>query len=151
MSFYGAVGAIIENQDGEILMVQEGKDHIHEKWDFPGGGWEDGESIIECLEREVLEETGYRISPTGFVGVYKEKNQRDGTETIVFVFKAEIEKKESEGLHKSGEILDFKFFKPEEFKELDLRHPNRLEILRRYRNEELYPMDLLWNQLNLLE
>jgi 8-oxo-dGTP pyrophosphatase MutT (NUDIX family) len=38
-SFYAAATAIVENEEGEILMVQEGKDHIHGRWDFPGGGW----------------------------------------------------------------------------------------------------------------
>jgi len=29
---------------------------------FPGGGIENGESLVACLKREVLEETGYSIS-----------------------------------------------------------------------------------------
>lgn len=31
------------------------------KWEFPGGGVEDGESIYECLKRETKEETGYTV------------------------------------------------------------------------------------------
>jgi len=61
MAFYSATKTIIENQDGEILIVKEAKDHIHNSWDFPGGGLEEGEKITESAEREVLEETGYAV------------------------------------------------------------------------------------------
>ncbi len=64
--FSGAVGSIIRNEDDEVLMVQEGKDHIHGKWDLPGAGWEDRESIIECMKGEILEETGYEVDINGF-------------------------------------------------------------------------------------
>ncbi len=43
-------------RDGELLIVDE-----NSGWFLPGGGLEDGESPVEALHREVLEETGYRI------------------------------------------------------------------------------------------
>lgn len=33
------------------------------KWEFPGGGVNSGEDLIECLKREVKEETGFSIEP----------------------------------------------------------------------------------------
>lgn len=104
-------------------MVQEAKDHIHKKWDLPGGGWEDGESVIECVEKEVLEETGYRIDVTGFLGVYKGESMDDGTEVIVFMFVAKPVNKETEDLEE--DILQEKWFTPEEIPNLDLRKDNR--------------------------
>ncbi len=150
-SFYASAGAIVENDKGEILMVQEGKDHVHETWDFPGGGWEDRESIIECVKREVLEETGYKIEITGFLGVYKELNQRDGTENISFRFTAEPVEKKFEEPPGKGEILDVKFIPKEKIPELDLRHENRKKVLEKYQEGESYSLDLLWNQLKLLD
>lgn len=150
-SFYAAAAAIVENKDGEVLMVQEGKDHVHETWDFPGGGWEDKESIIECVKREVLEETGYSVEIEGFLGVYKENLLEDHPETIVFMFEAEIKDDEHDGQVNDGEILDHGFFAPEEIDDLELRDENRREILDRYRSGESYPIESLWNKLNLLE
>lgn len=149
-SFYASAGAMIENEDGELLMVQEGKDHIHGNWDFPGGGWEDRESIIECVKREVLEETGYKVKITGFLGIYKELNQRDGTENISFRFTGKVVEKTEEA-KEDDEIIDVDFKSPEEIEELDLRHENRIEVLEKYRKQGSMPLDRLWNDLNLLE
>lgn len=34
-----------------------------DKWEFPGGGVEQGEDLIACLKREVKDETGFNIEP----------------------------------------------------------------------------------------
>lgn len=44
--------------DGKILLIKTNKGD----YKFPGGGLEDGESAIVALKREVLEETGYKVS-----------------------------------------------------------------------------------------
>lgn len=147
-SFYAAAAAIVENEDGEILMVQEAKDHIHEKWDFPGGGWEDNESVIDCVEREVLEETGYSIELTGFLGVYNGESMEDGTEVIAFMFTGKPKKKENRELEE--DILQEEWFNPEEITSLDLRKDNRKDMIERYQKEEPGSLNLLWNNLNLL-
>jgi len=148
-SFYAAAAAIIENEDGEILMVQEGKEHIHGKWNFPGGGWEDAESVIKCVEREVLEETGYEIEINGFLGIYKELNQEDGTETIVFIFTADPEER-TDKAEEDDEIIDVGFKELSKIEELELRHENRKKIIKKYRTQEPESLEMLWNDLNLL-
>ncbi len=46
-------------RNGKILLSEEqGKHHFTK---FPGGGLEPGEGIADCLQREILEETGIRI------------------------------------------------------------------------------------------
>jgi 8-oxo-dGTP pyrophosphatase MutT (NUDIX family) len=150
-SFYAAAIAMVENSEGEILMVQEGKDHIKGKWDFPGGGWEDGESIIECVKREILEETGYKIEVNGFSGAYKQLSQRDSEEVIVFVFEADVIERKFENPVENEEILDTKFFSIEEIEQLELRMDNRQKVLKNYQEGKICPTKLLWDELNLLE
>ncbi|MBU1000773.1 NUDIX domain-containing protein [Patescibacteria group bacterium] len=53
--------AIIENNSGEILLVQSPK--WCNKWTLPGGHIQPGETIIKSVLREVGEETGLKISP----------------------------------------------------------------------------------------
>ena len=62
------VAAIIK-QDGKFLVVEEivdGETVINN----PAGHLEDGESLVEAIKREVLEETGREFDPEDIVGVY---------------------------------------------------------------------------------
>ncbi|MDF2036148.1 NUDIX domain-containing protein [Cytobacillus oceanisediminis] len=60
----GAYAVIFNSENEKVLTVQTQSGHYF----LPGGGIEKGESEIECLKREVLEETGYEISNFFFIG-----------------------------------------------------------------------------------
>jgi len=49
--------AIIRNGDGDILVNKEAG---RGDWSLPGGGWDHGETKIECMKRELSEEIGYQ-------------------------------------------------------------------------------------------
>ena len=54
--------AVIEEQ-GQYLITQRGEGgHLPGYWEFPGGKREAGESLEECLHREIREELGLVIS-----------------------------------------------------------------------------------------
>lgn len=44
--------------NGTVLCVKAAQ---HDQWELPGGGVELGETPAQALQREVLEETGYRV------------------------------------------------------------------------------------------
>lgn len=60
------VSALIFSQDGKLLMgmkdPQLGGVYV-DCWHIPGGGVNEGETQLETLRREVMEETGIDISP----------------------------------------------------------------------------------------
>jgi len=63
MKLYHVVAACIY-KNNKILSVQKGKnayDYISEKWEFPGGKIEAGESEEEALKREIFEELSMSI------------------------------------------------------------------------------------------
>ncbi len=57
------VTAALLRREGRWLITQrpEGS-HLAGLWEFPGGKQKEGESLEECLAREVAEETGLRIA-----------------------------------------------------------------------------------------
>ncbi len=48
--------AVIRNDQGEVLVNRE---RGHGNWSLPGGGWDHGETVTDCLKRELHEEVGY--------------------------------------------------------------------------------------------
>uniref|UniRef100_A0A8C4R8U9 Nudix (nucleoside diphosphate linked moiety X)-type motif 18 n=1 Tax=Eptatretus burgeri TaxID=7764 RepID=A0A8C4R8U9_EPTBU len=57
------VAAVIFNDKGEVLMMQEAKPDCHGLWYLPAGHLEPGEQLTDGLRREVLEETGLECQP----------------------------------------------------------------------------------------
>ena len=58
------VGAgIVVRRDGRILLARRREDAmLGGLWEFPGGGQEDGETLEQCIARELHEELGIRVS-----------------------------------------------------------------------------------------
>ena len=59
------VGALIFNDDDQLLIVQTHK--WHGNYTIPGGHVELGEHLQEALEREIKEETGLKLSRANFL------------------------------------------------------------------------------------
>lgn len=69
-----AVGGIVFDADGRVLLVQRGKPPGVGLWSVPGGRLEPGETIEQGVAREVLEETGLVVE----VGPHAETITRIG-------------------------------------------------------------------------
>ena len=61
-----AVSGLIRHPDGKILLIRSPR----RGWEFPGGQVEEGETLIEALQREIQEEAGVTTSIGKLVGVY---------------------------------------------------------------------------------
>jgi ADP-ribose pyrophosphatase YjhB (NUDIX family) len=64
-----ATSAIVVNEQSEILLHHRTDNN---SWGLPGGTMEAGESIAQCLVREVKEETGLDVEPEYLVGLYSD-------------------------------------------------------------------------------
>jgi ADP-ribose pyrophosphatase YjhB (NUDIX family) len=86
------VAAVIE-RDGSLLLVRHQKPEREPYWVLPGGRLEPGESIPECGEREVMEETGLRAR---FAGVlYVSEFMREGRHTVDVTARMAVESGEA--------------------------------------------------------
>ena len=80
------VASIVE-RDGRFLIVEElcsGRVVINQ----PAGHLEEGESLMEAVVRETLEETACRIRPTALTGIYHWRSPHNKT-YVRFCFAAE--------------------------------------------------------------
>jgi len=77
--------AIIENNDGKILIVKQPK--WHNKWTFPGGHIEPGEKIENAIRREVKEEIGLdKIKYLGIISSGELINSLDFKRPAHFIY-----------------------------------------------------------------
>lgn len=125
----GAV--IIYNDKNEILLQHRGDDHF---WGLPGGIMEMGEKPKETAIREALEETGYNIEITGYLGDYhnfhKEWPGGDKAHIICFIYKGKIV---SGTMTIDGdETLDLRWYSKDNLPEIDAI--DHLEAIRDYYN-----------------
>jgi 8-oxo-dGTP diphosphatase len=63
------VGAVVIDE-ARVLLVKRGHEPLKGEWSLPGGALELGETLQEGIVREVLEETGLEVMPSGIVEVF---------------------------------------------------------------------------------
>lgn len=56
-----AVGGVVVHE-GRLLLVRRGRPPAAGRWSVPGGRVERGETLSSAVERELLEETGLRVT-----------------------------------------------------------------------------------------
>lgn len=66
------VAAIIEREGRFLLVEEQAADGL--RLNQPAGHLEQGETLIQAVIRETLEETAFGFSPTALVGMYMSRN-----------------------------------------------------------------------------
>lgn len=64
----GVYGIYIK--DWKLLVVNKTRGPYKNRFDLPGGSFDQNESITECLIRELNEEIGYRFDANNLIGTY---------------------------------------------------------------------------------
>jgi 8-oxo-dGTP diphosphatase len=106
--------AIIENEDGKVLVTQRSATmDLPLKWEFPGGKVEENETTEACLIREIKEELGCDIRVLKALTPHKHAYPDKTILLIPFI----CEQQETE--IRLSEHCAFAWLKPEQLKNLD--------------------------------
>ena len=122
------VGALIFNSKNEVLMIRTHK--WSNLWGIPGGKIKWGEASEAALRREILEETGLKISDIRFVLVqdciHSKEFYRDAHFVLLNYTCRCVGKNPRVKLNDEGR--EFRWVKPAEAKKLKLNKPTKILI-----------------------
>ena len=102
-------GAIIENEEGKLLLTKRKFPPREGFWDLPGGFMNRKESFEESLKREIKEELGVEISIEKIIGAYADEYEYQNIQMPVLFISASA--KIIKGKIKvSDDVSEYKFF-----------------------------------------
>lgn len=134
-------------KDEKFLMVSEIDKDIT-VLNQPAGHVEPGENIFDAAIRETLEETGWQVVLTDFVGIYTHKSTANGITYYRMCFVAEpVYKNNSQPL--DPEIQGVHWMNAEQIRESDYPHrsPLVLSCLEDYQEGQIFPLEIFRNPL----
>ncbi len=95
--------AVFNNEKDKVLFINRKKDW--KGFAFPGGHLENGESIQNCIIREVFEETGLKLKIVKFVGITHFYNNLSNRRYMVHNFVSNCYEGDSIKECEEGEIV----------------------------------------------
>ncbi len=126
--WYGSSGVCI-NENGQLLMVLQGKPEEVKSWSVPSGGQEKDETFEECCVREIKEETGYVAEIVDEIKVKKGIYDEINISFEVHYFLVKIVGGERKIQDPDNLIYDIAWKNIDELKELSLSFPEDRDFL----------------------
>jgi len=127
-----AVGTIILDERGHIVLVRRAIEPGYGRWVFPGGFVDRGEAVMAAAIREAREESGLDIRLDRLINVYS----YPGRAPVIIVYAATVV---GGCLACDDESLEGKFFAPEEIPWEELAFRSTHEALREFLGEPSGP------------
>lgn len=136
------VAAVVE-RDGRFLVVEESVDD-RIVFNQPAGHIEEGESLLEAVARETLEESGRHFTPEALVGVYSWTNPENQVTYLRFAFTGSVSERDPARKLDDG-IIDAMWMSREELLSQPdkLRSPLVMRTIEDYLAGRRFHLDLL--------
>lgn len=136
------VAAIVQQKNRFLLVEEESDGRI--VINQPAGHLEEGETLVEAVKRETVEETAWNFEPSGIVGIHLWKHPQNSTTFLRVSFCGTCCNHDPDQPLDSG-ILRTLWLSREELVERDsqLRSPLVVDCIDDYLAGARYPLDLL--------
>ena len=123
-----AARAVIFDGQGRILLIRRGD---NKQWALPAGGMEPGESVTDCMAREVWEETGLTVEYATAFAIYSEPRFTAPTrpEAQLLTVAYRVDKWSGELQRATNETDDAQWFTTDEIRSLSDLMPMYLESI----------------------
>ena len=138
------VAAVVE-QEGNFLLVEE----VVSPGDLtvfnqPAGHLEVGESLIQAVVRETLEETGYTFTPEWLLGVYHWHSSDNNTTYLRFAFSGNVSDFDPDYVRDAC-IVNAGWYDMLQVEALTMRHRSPLvkQCIQDFLEEKRYPLEIL--------
>ena len=120
-------GALIEDDDGRLLMVRRADDPYDGHWDIPGGFCELREHPRDAAVREAREETGLKVEAGEFVGMYLDDYGDTGQVTLNCYYRCRV----IGGTERPqpGEVAEMRWFARDELPPERLAFPGHARVV----------------------
>ncbi len=112
-----AARAVIFDDHGRILLIRRGD---NKQWALLAGGMEPGESVTECMAREVWEETGLTVESSTAFAIYSEPRFTAPTrpEAQLLTVAYRVDEWSGDLQRTTNETDDAQWFRPDELRAL---------------------------------
>ncbi len=137
-----ATVAVVVADNERYLMVEE-RSNGELVYNQPAGHIEENESIFSAAHRETLEETGYDVTLSHFLGIYTYRSPHNDTVYHRYCFVAEIGHKVSDKL--DPDILAAHWLTYDEIEKSQASHrsPMILACIEDFRSGRRLPLDVI--------
>ena len=138
------VATVVED-DGKFLLVEEVVPQATlTVLNQPAGHLEAGESLVEAVARETLEETGYVFMPEWLIGIYHWHYADNDTTYLRFSFSGVVSDYDPNFVREAN-IVDVHWYDWRQIQELSNRHRSPLvqRCIQDFLDDKRYPIDIL--------
>jgi ADP-ribose pyrophosphatase YjhB (NUDIX family) len=134
------VAAVIESESGFLLVEENADDMI--VFNQPAGHWDEGETLIDAVIRETLEETAWHFIPQAIVGIYTYTSDVNNITYLRICFCGTVTSHDSDRPLDTG-VMRAVWLSRAELLHQKLRSPMVLQCIDDYLNGTRYPLSLL--------